>query len=80
MDTETLCYSPLHKIAELLRKRELSSQEITKIQLARIKQANPQLRAYLTVLEDGALKAAAQADTEIGAGRYRGRCMAFRSP
>ena len=72
MDAETLCYSPLHKIAELLRKRELSSQEITKIQLARIKQANPQLRAYLTVLEEGALRTAAQADAEIGAGRYRG--------
>ena len=40
--------------------------------LERIHTANPQLRAYLTVLEDSALKTAAQADAEIAAGRYRG--------
>lgn len=72
MDAETLCYLSLHEVAEKLRKREITSQELTKIQLERIRLANPQLRAYLTVLDDSALSAAAQADAEIGTGRYRG--------
>jgi len=72
MDAETLCYLSLHEVAEKLRKREISSQELTKTQLTRIRQANPQLRAYLTVLDDEAQRAASKADAEIGAGRYRG--------
>jgi len=72
MDAETLCYLPLHKVAEKLRNREITSQELTKALLVRIRQANPQLRAYLTVLDAPALNAAARADTEITAGLYRG--------
>ena len=40
--------------------------------LDRIKQTNPKLRAYITVLEDSALSQASQADKEIKAGRWRG--------
>jgi amidase len=40
--------------------------------LDRIKQTNPKLHAYITVLEDSALSQAAQADAEIKAGRLRG--------
>jgi amidase len=72
MDAETLCYLSLHEVAEKLRNREISSQELTRSQLERIRKANPELRTYLTVLDDGALMAAALADAEISAGRYRG--------
>lgn len=72
MDAEALCYLPLSEVAEKLRRRELSSQELTRTVLERIRVANPQLRAYLTILDDSALKMAAQADAEIAAGRYRG--------
>jgi amidase len=72
MDAETLCYMTLSELAGKLRKRELSSREATRAVLDRIRKANPQLRAYLTILEDPALEAAARADMEIGAGRYRG--------
>ena len=72
MNAETLSYLSLHEAAEKLRKREITSQELTRILLERIRQVNPRLRAYLTVLDDAALSAAARADAEIGAGRYRG--------
>ncbi len=40
--------------------------------LDRIRELNPTLRAYLTVLEDSALRQAATADKEIAAGNWRG--------
>lgn len=49
MDAETLCYLSLHEAAEKLRKREITSQELTKIQLERIRRANPQLRAHSSI-------------------------------
>ncbi len=40
--------------------------------LDRIHQLNPTLRAYLTVLDEPALRQAEAADKEIAAGKYRG--------
>lgn len=72
MDAETLCYLSLTELAARLRAQELSSIEVTRTILERIRKANPHLHAYLTVLEDAALRAAEQADRAIGAGQWRG--------
>jgi amidase len=72
MDEKTLCNLSIRELAGLLRKRELSSAEVTLQMLNRIRRLNPSLRAYITVLEDSALEAAAQADKEIVAGKLRG--------
>lgn len=48
--------------AELLRRREISSTELTETYLARIDALNPQLAAYVTVCADQALAAARRAD------------------
>src|SRR5579863_9687667 len=72
MDAEALCYLSLHELGTQLRARKLSSVEVTRCMLERIHRMNPRLHAYLTVLDETALKAAAQADVEIGAGRWRG--------
>ncbi|MDE2025604.1 MAG: Asp-tRNA(Asn)/Glu-tRNA(Gln) amidotransferase subunit GatA [Patescibacteria group bacterium] len=45
-----------------LRKREISSAELTKLYLDQIKKVNPILNAYLTVTEEKAMKDAAHAD------------------
>ena len=72
MDSQAICFLPLHEISAQLRDRKLSSVEVTRCVLDRISQTNPKLRAYITVLEDSALSQASQADKEIKAGRWRG--------
>src|SRR6202045_4121648 len=72
MDSKAICFLPLHELSAQLRDRKLSSAEVTRSVLDRIKQTNPKLRAYITVLEDSALSQASQADNEIKAGRWRG--------
>src|SRR5262249_18270070 len=72
MDTTALCYAPLSELSAMLRKREISSTEVSQQMLKRIGQLDPRLRAYITLLRDSALGAAAQADKEIAAGKIRG--------
>jgi len=72
MEAEAICYLPLQELATQLRARKFSSVEVTRCVLERIHKVNPRLHAYLTILDEAALKAAAQADREIGAGRWRG--------
>ena len=51
-----------HEAAQLMQKKELSSVELTQSVLERIKQTQPLLNEYITVLEDSALKSAAEVD------------------
>lgn len=59
----------LHK---LLLRKDISSTELTKAYLARIKQVDPALQAYLTVLEDQALARAAEVDRKLSRGEEPG--------
>ncbi len=56
----------------MLRDRKLSSIEVTRFLLERIRQLDARIHSYITVLEESALARAAQADREIEAGRWRG--------
>ncbi len=58
----------LHELREKLDKKEISSVELTKYFLARIKEKNPELNAFITITEDEALKQAAEADEFMAAG------------
>ena len=69
---KTLCFLTLGELSELLRKREITSVEVTRAVLDRIHKLNPTLRAYLTILDDSALGQAEAADKEIAAGKWRG--------
>jgi len=70
-DTE-LCYRTLTEAASLLRRREVSSVELTRAVLARIEQLDPQLHSYVTVTPERALDSARQAERELAAGTDRG--------
>jgi Asp-tRNA(Asn)/Glu-tRNA(Gln) amidotransferase A subunit family amidase len=70
--TEELAFYPIKDLAELIRSRKITSTELTKMYLARLKKYGPQLECVITLTEDLALKQAAKADEEIAAGRYRG--------
>lgn len=54
--------SELH---ELLVHKDMSSTELTKAYIQRIKSVDPELKAYLTVVEEKALAQAAEVDRKI---------------
>src|SRR5688572_19038831 len=69
---EDLAFATVPQLAELIRTRKLSSTELTKMYLARLKRYGPKLLCVVTLTEDLALKQAAAADAEIKRGKYRG--------
>ena len=60
------------ELAPLLRRRELSTIEVTQACLDRIERINPSLNAFITVTADSALDAARAAEAEIARGQWRG--------
>ena len=66
MSLHTLTVDRAH---ELLARKEISSVELTRAVLDRIAQADPLIRAYLTVIADQALEQARKADSDIAQGR-----------
>ncbi len=62
----------ISQLAPLLRERRISPVELARDSLARIHAENPRLNAFLTVMEESAMKEARRAEQEIGRGRYRG--------
>ncbi|MEK6238600.1 MAG: amidase, partial [Planctomycetales bacterium] len=69
---DDLCFLPVSELAALLRSRQVSSEELTKLYLARLRTHDPTLKCVITYTEELALRQARKADREIAAGRYRG--------
>jgi Asp-tRNA(Asn)/Glu-tRNA(Gln) amidotransferase A subunit family amidase len=69
---DDLAFATVPQLAELLRTRRISSTELTKMYLARLKKYGDKLLCVVTLTEDLALKQAAAADAEIRRGKYRG--------
>lgn len=69
---EALAFLPVTELSALIRSRQLSSTELTRLYLARLKRFDPLLKCVVTLTEDLALKQAARADAELAAGIYRG--------
>ena len=72
VDINELAYYSIGQLAALLRHRKISSTELTKFYLARLKKYDPTLHCVITLTEDLALEQARKADLEIGAGNYKG--------
>jgi aspartyl-tRNA(Asn)/glutamyl-tRNA(Gln) amidotransferase subunit A len=62
----------LGEASDLLRRKQVSSVELTNACLDRIEQLNPALNAFITVMRDSALAQARAAEAEINAGNWRG--------
>ena len=62
----------IQELAPLLQKKAISPVELIKDCLQQIAQTESEINAYITVLADEALQAAAEAEREILQGRYRG--------
>jgi Asp-tRNA(Asn)/Glu-tRNA(Gln) amidotransferase A subunit family amidase len=69
---EDLAFLPVTSLAPLLRKRDVSSTDLTRMYLDRLKKYGPKLNCVVTLTEDLALAQAAQADKDIRAGHYKG--------
>jgi Asp-tRNA(Asn)/Glu-tRNA(Gln) amidotransferase A subunit family amidase len=71
-NAEDLAFATVPQLAELIRTRRITSTELTKMYLARLKRFGPKLLCVVTLTEDLALKQAAAADAELKRGKYRG--------
>jgi len=69
---EDLAFSTVAQLAELIRTRQVSPVELTKMYIARLKKYGPRLNCVVTLTEELALAQAAQAEQEIKRGKYRG--------
>jgi Asp-tRNA(Asn)/Glu-tRNA(Gln) amidotransferase A subunit family amidase len=71
-DLEDVAFWRVTDIAPLIRARVISSMDLTRMYVARMKRYSPKLLCLITLTEDLALTRAAEADREIRAGHYKG--------
>ncbi len=69
---EDLAFYPLTALAQLIKTRQVTSTQLTKIYLKRLKKFGPRLECVVTLTEEIALQQARRADEEIASGLYRG--------
>lgn len=67
-----LAFLPVTALADLVRRRKVTATELTQLYLARLKKHDPALLCVVNLTEERALRQAAAADAEVGAGKYRG--------
>jgi Asp-tRNA(Asn)/Glu-tRNA(Gln) amidotransferase A subunit family amidase len=71
-EEEKLAFSTVRQLAELLRTKKVTSVELTKMYLGRLRKYDPMLHFVITYTEERAMKQAAAADKEIAAGKHKG--------
>ncbi|SDB58389.1 Asp-tRNAAsn/Glu-tRNAGln amidotransferase A subunit [Flavobacteriaceae bacterium MAR_2010_188] len=69
---EELAFWNILQLADLIKTRQVSSLELTKMYLTRLRKHGPLLNCVVTITEDLALEQAVAADAEIAEGKYRG--------
>jgi Asp-tRNA(Asn)/Glu-tRNA(Gln) amidotransferase A subunit family amidase len=69
---DDLAFATVPQLAELIRTKKVSSVELTKMYLGRLKRYGPKLLCIVTLTEDLAMKQAQDADNDLKRGKYRG--------
>src|SRR3954451_13891432 len=69
---EDVAFWPLAHLAQLLKARQVTSVELTRMYLDRLSRLNATLNFVVTYTDELAMRQAQQADREIAAGKYRG--------
>ncbi|OGC96022.1 MAG: amidase [candidate division Zixibacteria bacterium RBG_16_53_22] len=67
-----MAWYSVRDLGELVRTRQISSMELTRLSIDRLKKYGPMLHCVITLTEDLAYRQAQKADSEIAAGNYRG--------
>ena len=71
-DLAELAWMPVSELAALIRSRLVTSEELTRLSLERLKKYGPSLHCVVTLTEERALASARRADAEIRSGHWRG--------
>jgi Asp-tRNA(Asn)/Glu-tRNA(Gln) amidotransferase A subunit family amidase len=71
-NTNDLAFYNILQLASLIKSKKISSVELTKFFIERIRRFGDTLQCVISVTEEIALQQARQADAEIAAGKYRG--------
>jgi Asp-tRNA(Asn)/Glu-tRNA(Gln) amidotransferase A subunit family amidase len=69
---EDLAFYSVSQLAQLIKSKRVTSEELTRMYLARLKKYGAKLECVITLTETLALRQARRADQEIAAGKYRG--------
>jgi Asp-tRNA(Asn)/Glu-tRNA(Gln) amidotransferase A subunit family amidase len=69
---EDLAFQPVTVLASLLESKRITSTDLTRMYLGRLKRYGDRLHCVVTLTEELALAQAATADREIKSGKYRG--------
>ncbi len=69
---QDLAFYSIRQLAALVKSRRLTSEQLTRFYLERLKQFGPKLECVVTLTVSLALAQARRADREIAAGKYRG--------
>jgi Asp-tRNA(Asn)/Glu-tRNA(Gln) amidotransferase A subunit family amidase len=67
-----IAFASVSQLSHWIETRQLSSQRLTQIYLARLQRFDPKLKCVITLTRELALDQAKAADAEIAAGKYRG--------
>src|SRR5581483_2122548 len=69
---DVLAFYSVEELAALIKSRQITSEQLTRLYLDRLKKYGPKLNCVVTLTEDLALQQARCADREIANGKYRG--------
>lgn len=69
---EAIAFAPVKQLSQWIETKQITSERLTKIYLARLEKHTKVLNCVITLTADHALQQARAADAEIAAGRYRG--------
>jgi Asp-tRNA(Asn)/Glu-tRNA(Gln) amidotransferase A subunit family amidase len=72
VNLDDIAFASVVELGDLVRRKKVSSTNLTEMYIARIKRYDPMLHFVVTITEDRALAKAKEADAEIAAGKYRG--------
>ena len=71
-DPAGLSWLSVAELAALLRSRQVTSEELTRLSLDRLERLGPELHCVVTLTRERALESARRADAELRVGRWRG--------
>ncbi len=71
-DKKDLAFYSIGELAELIRTKQITSTELTKFFIERLKKYDPVLHCVITLTEERAMRQAKLMDDELAAGKYRG--------
>jgi Asp-tRNA(Asn)/Glu-tRNA(Gln) amidotransferase A subunit family amidase len=72
VDKAQLAYYSIPQLASLIKHKKITSEQLTRFYLDRLKKYGPDLHCVIELTEDIAIRQAKIADAEIASGKYRG--------